>query len=84
MKESQVRTNQKTKKEPDNGKKDEADFLVESVEAESSSGELEVPETDQPTETDPVKPHEGVPKQDEPEIVKGTGHGKKARAKILM
>ena len=42
------------KKEPDNGNKDEAYFLVKSVGAESSSGELEVPETDQPTETDPV------------------------------
>ena len=51
--------------------------------AESSSGELEVPETDQLTEADPVKPHEGVPRQDEPENVKGPGHGKKAEAKIL-
>jgi hypothetical protein len=31
------------KKEPDNGNKDEANFLVESVGAESFSGELEVP-----------------------------------------
>jgi hypothetical protein len=52
--------------------------LVELVGAESSSEELEVPETDQLTETDPVKPHEGVPRQDEPENVKGPGHGKKA------
>ena len=37
------------------------------MEAESSSGELEVPQTDQLTETDTVKPHEGVPRQDEPE-----------------
>jgi hypothetical protein len=66
------------KKEPDNGNKDEANFLVESVGAESFSGELEVPETDQPTETDPVKPHEGGPRQEEPENVKGPGHGKKA------
>jgi hypothetical protein len=66
------------KKEPDNGNKDEANFLVELVGAESFSWELEVPETDQPTETDPVKPHEGVPRQDEPENVKGPGHGKKA------
>ena len=57
--------------------------MVESVGAESSSGELEVPETDQPTKTDPVKPHEGVPKQGEPENVKGPGYGKKAAAKIL-
>ena len=57
--------------------------MVESVGAESSSGEVEVPETDQPTETDPVKPHEGVPKQDEPENIKGPAHGKKAGAKIL-
>ena len=55
------------KKEPDNGHKDEANFLVESVGAESSSGELEVPETDKLTENDQVKPHEGVPRQDEPE-----------------
>ena len=71
------------KKERGNGKKVKANFLVESVGAESSSGELEVPETDQLTETDPVKPHEGVPRQDEPENVKGPGHGKKAGAKIL-
>ena len=51
--------------------------------AESSSGELEVPETDQLTEADPVKPHEGVPRQDEPENVKGPGHGKKAGATFL-
>ena len=70
--------NLKTKKEPGKGNKVEANFLVESVGAESSSGELEVPETDQPPETDPVKTHEGVPKQDEPENVKGPGHGKKA------
>ena len=37
------------------------------MEAESSSGELEVPQTDQLTETDTVKPYEGVPRQDEPE-----------------
>ena len=48
MKESQVKTNLKTKKEPDNGNKDEANFLVESVGSKSFSGELEVPETDQP------------------------------------
>ena len=71
------------KKGADNGNKDEANFLVESVGAESFSGELEVPETDQATETDPVKPHEGVPKQDESENVKGPGHGKKAGAKFL-
>ena len=51
--------------------------------AESSSEELEVTETDQLTETDHVKPHEGVPRQDEPEFVKGPGCGKKAGAKIL-
>ena len=51
--------------------------------AESSSGELEVPEKDQLTETDPVKPHEGVPRQDEHENVKEPGHGKKDGAKIL-
>ena len=36
------------------------------MEAESSFGELEVPKTDQLTETDPVKTHEGVPREDEP------------------
>ena len=51
--------------------------------AESSSGELEVPETDQLTEADPVKPHEGLPMQDKPDTVKGPGHGKKAGTKIL-
>ena len=71
------------KKEPGKGKKVEANFLVESVGAESSSGELEVPETDQLTETDPVKPHEGLPMQHEPDNVKGPGHGKKSGAKIL-
>ena len=57
--------------------------MVQSVGAESSSEDLEVPETDQLTETDPVKPHEGVTRQDEPENIKGPGHGKKAGAKIL-
>ena len=37
------------------------------MEAESSFGELEVPKTDQLKETDPVKTHEGVPREDEPE-----------------
>ena len=50
---------------------------------ESFSGELEVPERVQATETDPVKPHEGVLKQDESENVKGPSHGKKGGAKIL-
>ena len=55
----------------------------ESAEAESSFGEQEVPKTDELTETDPVKPHEGLPMQDEPDNVKGPGHGKKSGAKIL-
>ena len=46
--------NLKTKKEPGNINKVESNFLVESVGAESSSGELEVPEKDQLIETDPV------------------------------
>ena len=50
--------------------------------AESSSGELEVPETDQPTEADSVKPHEGVPRQDEPENVKGPAIGRKLELKF--
>jgi hypothetical protein len=54
MKESQGKMNLKTKKEPGNIHKVESNFLVESVGAESSSGELEVPEKDQLIETDPV------------------------------
>ena len=46
--------NLKTNKKTGKGKKVEANFLVESVGAESSSGELEVPEKDQLIETDPV------------------------------
>ena len=42
------------KKEPGNIHKVESNFVVESVGAESSSGELEVPEKDQLIETDPV------------------------------
>ena len=44
---------------------------------------FEETETDEPTETDPFKPHEGVPRQDEPENEKEPGHGKKVRANIL-
>ena len=55
------------KKEPGHGEKAGAKIQGESVEAESSFGELEVPKTDELTETDPVKPHKGVPSQDEPE-----------------
>ena len=44
------------------------------MEAESSFGELEVPKTDQLTETDPVKPHERVPREDEPENKKEPGN----------
>ena len=33
-------------------------------------------------ETEPVKQHEGVPRQDEPENKKEPGHGEKAGAKI--
>ena len=52
------------KKEPGHGKKVGPNILGESVGAEYFSGELKVPETDQLTETDPVKTHEGVPRQD--------------------
>ena len=62
----------KTKKEPGHGKKAGTIIQGDSVEAESSFGELEVPKTDELTETDPVKPHEGVPSQDEPENKKET------------
>ena len=41
-------------KEPGQGKEVGANILDESVGAESSSGELEVPEKDQLIETDPV------------------------------
>ena len=75
--------NLKTKKEPGHGEKAGAKIRGESVEAESSFGELEVPKTDKLTETDPVKPHEGVPSQDKPENKKEPGHGKKVGANIL-
>ena len=57
----------KQKKEPGHGEKAGTKMQGDSVEAESSFGELEVPKTDQLTETDPVKKHEGVPREDEPE-----------------
>ena len=46
--------------------------------------ELEETETEKLAETDPVEPHEGVPRQDEPENVKGPAHAKKAGAKICV
>ena len=55
------------KKKPGHGKKAGTKIQGDSVKAESSFGELEVPKTDQLTETDPVKKHEGVPREDEPE-----------------
>ena len=73
-----------TIKEAGHGKKVGANILVESVDAESSSGELAVTEKDQLTETDPVKPHEGVPRQDEPENKKERSNGKKVKAKFLV
>ena len=45
---------------------------------------LEETETDKLTEADPFKRHKGVPRQDEPENVKGPAHGKKAGAKNLV
>ena len=36
---------------------------------------IEETETDELTETDPFKPHEGVPRQDEPENKKRTSYG---------
>ena len=45
--------------------------------------ELEETETEKLAETVPVEPHEGVPRQDEPENIKGPAHAKKAGAKIL-
>ena len=44
---------------------------------------LEETETYKLTETDPFKPHEGVPMQDEPENKKEPGHRKKVGANIL-
>ena len=46
--------------------------------------ELEETENKKQAETDPVEPHEGVPRQDEPENVKGPAHAKKAKAKNLV
>ena len=46
--------------------------------------ELEETETEKLAETDPVEPHEGVPRQDEPENVKGPAHAKKAGAKKIV
>ena len=46
--------------------------------------ELEETETEELAETDPVEPHEGVPRQDDPENVKGPAHAKKAGAKNLV
>ena len=46
--------------------------------------ELEETENKKLAETDPVEPHEGVPRQDEPENVKGPAHAKKAGAKNLV
>ena len=46
--------------------------------------ELEETETEKLAETDPVEPHEGVPRQDEPENVKGPAHAKKAGAQNLV
>ena len=57
----------KTKQKPGHGEKAGTKIQGDSVEAESSFGELEVPKTDQLTETDPVKPHERVPREDDPE-----------------
>ena len=73
-----------TIKETGHGKKVGANILDESVGAESFSGELEVPESDQLTETDAVKPHEGVPRQYETENKKEPGNGKKVGAKLLV
>ena len=54
------------------------------MEAESSFGELEVPKTDQLTETDPVKPHERVPREDEPENKKEPGNIHKIESNFLV
>ena len=56
----------------------------DSVEAESSFGELEVPKTDQLTETDPVKTHKGVPREDEPETKKEPGNIHKVESNFLV
>ena len=46
--------------------------------------ELEETETEELAETDQVKPHEGVLRQDEPDNIKGPAHAKKAGAKHLV
>ena len=46
--------------------------------------ELEETENKKLAETDPVEPHEGVAKQDEPDNLKGPAHAKKADAKSLV
>ena len=45
---------------------------------------LEETETDKLTQTDPFKPHEAVPRQDEPENKEEPGQGKKVCAKFWM
>ena len=45
--------------------------------------ELEETETEELAKTNQVELHEGVPRQDEPENVKGPGHANKAGAKNL-
>ena len=55
------------------------------METESSFGELEVPKTDKLTETDPVKTHKGVPREDEPEEEKKEpGNINKDESKFLV
>ena len=74
----------KQKKEPGHGKKAGTKIQGDSVEAESSFGELEVPKTDQLTETDPVKTHKGVPREDEPENKKEPGNIHKVESNFLV
>ena len=54
------------------------------MEAESSFGELEVPKTDQLTETDPVKPHERVPREDDAENKKEPGNIHKVESNFVL
>ena len=74
----------KTKQKPGHGEKAGTKIQGDSVEAESSFGELEVPKTDQLTETDPVKPHERVPREDEPENKKEPGNIHKVESNFMV
>ena len=74
----------KQKKEPGHRKKAGTKIQGDSVEAESSFGELEVLKTDQLTEMDPVKTHKGVPREDVTENKKEPGNIHKVESNFLV